>query len=401
MSDIYAALEIGTTRTLLAIGEAGTSGRIKLTCHASIPSTGVRKSKILDIKQATQAIKGVLYAIEKKQSEAGSDITIGNAYLVVSGQHIKADPFTGSIQIDGRVTDNDINDLAEQAHNMTLPKDRELLDIIDQDYNLDNFGGISTPKGMAGRVLKLNTLHIHAERNRIEDARTAANGARLEIREPLFAATCAAEAVIEEYERKNGALVIDLGGGSTGYAAYIDGYLVSSGVVGVGGDHVTNDIAHAFQTNQSQAEALKTEEASATISQESGEASRVKLQSSSPLLDYRTISRHALDTVVNARLRELFAVIRDTLESQDLLHRLHSGVVLTGGGAAMRNIDALAQRELGMNVRRGRPLGVDGLEDEPHPESFASICGALQYAHHANATKPLFGLNKLFGGLFK
>ena len=184
-------------------------------------------------------------------------------------------------------------------------------------------------------------------------------------------------------------------------ADYIDGYLVSSGVIGVGGDHVTNDIAHAFQTNQSQAEALKIGEASAMISQETGDAARVKIQSSSPLLDFRTISRHSLDTVVNARLRELFSVIRDTLESQDLLHRMHSGVILTGGGAAMRNIDALVQRELGMNVRTGRPLGIDGLEDEPHPEAFASICGALQYAHHADASKPLFGLNKLFGGLFK
>ena len=401
MSNIYAALEIGTTRTMLAIGERGASGRVRLLCHASLPSSGVRKSRILDIRQATQAIKGVLAAIEKKQSEAGSDITIGNAYLVVSGQHIKADPFTSSVQIDGRVTDDDINELAEQAHDMTLAKDRELLDIIDQDYNLDGGGGISTPKGMTGRILKLNTLHIHAEHSRIEDARTAANGARLEIREPLFAATCAAEAVIEEYERKNGALVIDLGGGSTGYAVYIDGYLVSSGVIGVGGDHVTNDIAHAFQTNQAQAETLKTAEASAMIRQEGGESSRVKLKGSSPLLDYRTISRHSLDTVVNARLRELFTVIRDTLEDQDLLHRLHSGVILTGGGAAMRNIDALVQRELGMNVRMGRPLGIDGLEDEQHPEAFASICGALQYANNANSPKPLFGLNKLFGGLFK
>ena len=401
MSDIYAALEIGTTRTLLAIGESTANGRLSITCHAEIPSTGVRKSQILDINQATQSIKGVLHAIEKKQSEVGSDITIGNAYLVVSGQHIKADTFTGTVQIDERVTDEDIVAVSEQARTMTLAKDRELLDIIDQDYSLDNLGGISAPKGMAGRILKLNTLHIHADRHRIADARTAANGARLEIREPLFAATCAAEAVLEEHERNNGVLVIDLGGGSTSYAVYSDGYLVSSSVIGVGGDHVTNDIAHAFQTTQSQAEALKINEASALISKGDGEAARIKVQSSSPLLDSRTISRRALDTVVNARMRELFAMIREMLEAQDLMHRLHAGIVLTGGGAAMREIDALAQRELGANVRIGRPVGVDGLENEENPAAFAAIAGALLYAHHTNAPKSLFGLNKLFGGLFK
>jgi cell division protein FtsA len=402
MSDIYAAIEIGTTRTLLAVGEPAANGRLCVTCHAEIPSTGVRKSQILDINQATQSIKGVLHAIEKKQSEIGSDITIGNAFLVVSGQHIKADPFTGTIQVDGRVTDEDIMAVAEQARTIPLAKDRELLDIVEQDYSLDNLGGITAPKGMAGRVLKLNTLHIHADRNRIEDARTAANGARLEIREPLFAATCAGEAVLEEHERKNGVLVLDIGGGSTGYAVYSDGYLASSGVIGVGGDHVTNDIAHAFQTTQSQAESLKINEATAIIGKAvDGEASRVKLTSSSPLLDSRTISRRALDTVVNVRMRELFAVIRDILESQDLLHRLHSGVVITGGGSAMRDIATLAQHELGANVRIGHPLGIDGLENEANPAAFAAIAGALLYAYHTNAPKPLFGLNKLFGGLFK
>ena len=401
MNNIYAALEIGTTRTVLAVGEAETGGRLKVTCHAEMPSAGVRKSQILDINQVTQSVKGVLHEIECKQSEAGSTITIGNAFLVVSGQHVKADHFTGSTLVDGRVTEADIADVAESARSMALPKDRELLDIEDQNYGLDGLGGISAPVGMAGRILKLDTVHIHADRNRLEDARTAADGAHLEIREPLFAATCAADAVLEEHERRNGALVLDLGGGSTGYAAYCDGYLASAGVIGVGGDHVTNDIAHAFQTTQAQAEALKANEASAIIAKADVAATRVKIPGSSPLLESRTVSRRALDTVVNARLRELFAVIRETLEEQDLLHRLHAGIVLTGGGAAMRDIDELARREIGMNVRPGRPMYVDGFEDETNPASFAAIAGALSYAHHNYAEKPIFGLDRIFKGLFK
>ncbi len=400
MSNIYAALEIGTTRTVLAVGEAEAGGRLRVTSHAEIPSAGVRKSQILDIHQATRSIRSVLHEIERQQEKAGSSISIGNAFLAVSGQHVKADPCSGMTQVEGdRVGMDDIAEAAESSRQMPLPRDRELLDVVDRDYELDTLGGIAAPKGMAGRVLKLNTLHIHADRNRIQDARTAASGAHLEIREPLFAATCAADAVLEDYERKNGALVLDIGGGSTGYAVYSDGYLATAGVIGVGGDHVTNDIAHAFQTTQAQAEDLKIHEASATLGAEDGESTRVKIQGSSPLMESRTVSRRALDTVVNARLRELFAVIRETLEERDLLARLHAGVILTGGGAAMKNVDALVQRELGASVRIGRPIHVDGLEDETCPCSFAAIAGALLYAHRNYEEKPF--LKNLFGGLFK
>ena len=381
MTDFHAALEIGTTRTVLAIGETNADGRLRVTCHAEIPSTGVRKSQILDIKQATTSIQSVLHEIEKKQSESGSSITLGNAFLVVSGQHIKADPFQGVTAIEGaKVGNEELDAVFSSSRTMQLPKDRELLDIVDQDYEVDSLGGIATPRGMSGRMLKLNTLQIHADRNRINDARTAADDAKLEIREPLFAATCAAEAVLEAHEKRNGVLVLDIGGGSTGYAAYSDGHLAATGVIGVGGDHVTNDIAHAFQTTNSQAEQLKTTEASAIIGGAGLDQQRVKVPGSSPLIETRTISRRALDTVVNARLRELFTVIRETLEDLDLLNRLHAGVVLTGGGAAMRDLDALVSRELGMGARIGRPIHVDGLENEKFPAAFAAISGALLFA---------------------
>ncbi|MBO5751759.1 MAG: cell division protein FtsA [Kiritimatiellae bacterium] len=383
MSSIHAALEIGTSKTVLAVGEATRSGRVKVSCHAEIPSTGVRKSQILDISQASQSIRSVLQEIVRKQSEAGSSITIRNAFLVVSGQHVKVDPFIGSVPVEGgRVGEEAINAVLRASRTMALPRDRELLDVVEQDYVVDNLGAISSPNGMSGNILRLNTLQIHADSNRIMNARTAADAAHIEIREPLFAATCAAEAVLEDYEKRNGALVLDVGGGSTGYAAYSDGMLVSAGVIGVGGDHVTNDIAHAFQTTNAQAEDMKIRESRALVTRE-GDASRVvKVDAGeSTLMDNRTVSRRALDTVVNARLAELFTVLRENLEDQDVLHRLHTGVVLTGGGSRLRDIDALASQMLGISARYGRPIHIDGLEEVEYPPEFAAISGALLYAH--------------------
>ena len=401
MNNIYAALELGTTRTVLAIGEAGDSGRLKITCYAETPSSGIRKSQILSIPDTTESIRSVLHAIEKKQDEAGSKVTLGNAFLAISGQHIKADPFTGTVQIsEKKVGNEDLNEVQHAAHHMTLPRDRELLDIIDQDYEVDNRGGISDPRMINGRILKLHTLQIHADHNRIEDARTAADAAHLEIREPLYAATCAADAVLEDHEKKNGVLVLDFGGGSTSYVAYIDGYPVATGVFGVGGDHITNDIAHAFQTTNAQAETIKINDAYALVSSEPNASPRVKVeQGENPLMDNRTISRRALNTVVNARLLELITMLRETLEEQDLLHRLHAGIVLTGGGAALRGIETLVEQTLGMSVRLGRVIHVDGLENEPFSPAFATIAGTLLYAQR-NYDEPSF-LDGMLGRFFK
>ncbi|MBR2065838.1 MAG: cell division protein FtsA [Kiritimatiellae bacterium] len=401
MSKIHAALEIGTSRTVLAVGETQAGGRMKILSHAEIPSSGVRKSQIIDISQATQSIRSVLREIEAKQDSTGGNVEIHNALLVASGQHIHVANAEGNAVVaGGRVGDAEIMEAARRSREMPIPKGRELLDIVDQDYQIDSLVGITSPKGMSGRMLRLNTLQIHASSDRIQDARTAAEGARLEISEPVFAATCTADAVLEEHERRNGVLVLDLGGGSTGYAAYCDGYLAAAGVVGVGGDHVTNDIAYAFQTTNAQAERLKTDEASAVIGQYTTDNARVRLTGSSALMESRAISRRALDTVVNARLKELFTVIRETLEEADLIHRLHAGVVIAGGGAGMRDLESLAELELGLGVRRGRPLQVDGLEDVSDPWAFATISGALLYSQRASGTDKSF-LGDIIGRFFK
>ena len=218
MSKIHAALEIGTSRTVLAVGETQAGGRMKILSHAEIPSSGVRKSQIIDISQATQSIRSVLREIEAKQDSTGGNVEIHNALLVASGQHINVANAEGNAVVaGGRVGDAEIMEAARRSREMPIPKGRELLDIVDQDYQIDSLAGITSPKGMSGRMLRLNTLQIHASSDRIQDARTAAEGARLEISEPVFAATCTADAVLEEHERRNGVLVLDLGGGSTGY----------------------------------------------------------------------------------------------------------------------------------------------------------------------------------------
>ena len=397
-SDPIAALEIGTSRTVLAAGESLAPGRVKVTAVAEIPSTGVRKSQIIDIAQAGISVESVLHQAEEK-----AGYTINQALLAVSGPHILTKPSTVQLQINGPVvTDEDLAEIYNQSCTADVDvNERTILDISELGYGLDAMEGISQPKGMTGSVLRLHTLCIHGDAQRVADARAAADArAKLAISEPYFAASCAAAAVLGPEARRDGAIAIDIGGGSTGYTAWIDGHLVHANVLGVGGDHVTNDVSHALGLSRAQAEQVK-KEANAVIGESTG-SPRIEVPSSTPGFDAASISRRALDTVVNARFHELFAIIRTELDRAGLLHRIHSGVFLTGGASAQKGIARLAASVFGLPARVGTIIpGIEGLESFSHPAAYATIAGLLLAAQRNAGQESIFApFKRIFGGIF-
>jgi len=394
-SDPIAALEIGTSHTTLAIGEPLGGGRVKVVAVSSIPSSGVRKSQIIDVSQARYSIESVL----KKLADQ-TDYSIGEAYLAVSGPQIRTKPVLGQCPVDGGVVhDEEIAEVDARSYEAGLSPDRYPIELSQICYRLDDVDGIASPKGMNGRLLSLRSICIHGSSQRIADARSAAAGAKLELPEVAFAGSCAAVAVLSSQARRDGALVIDLGGGSTAYTAWSEGHIVQAGVVGVGGDHVTNDIHIAFSVSLAQAEQLKTTSASAVISAEDA-SQRISVPDPMPGFKAASISRRALNTVVNARLQELFTIIRARLDEENLLHRLNAGVILTGGGAAMPGVVELAVSVFGCGVHVGRIVPeIEGLESSPHPEALAVLAGLLLLAQQQEPAKTTFvdSLKKFFG----
>lgn len=395
LTDPVAAIEIGTSRTAIAIAEPLGPGRINIVARGDIPSSGVRKSQITDINQATVSVSSVL-----KNLESQSGYSIGHAALAVSGPQIRTKQMVTQWQIDRCVSENDLAEIYNRSCDTGLEDDRLLLDVSELGYGLDGLDGITSPKGMSGRLLKLRTLVVHGSRARINDARTAATDAKLEISESYFAGRCAAEAVLTPEDKTAGTLVIDLGGGSTSYVAFAEGRMVHAGVLGVGGDHVTNDVKLAFSLTQSQAESVK-KSASAIFSPE--RTGRVEIPSSLTSSDGSTISMRALDTVVNARLGELLSIIRDTMEGDGLLHRLGGGVVLTGGVAQTANITSLARNVFGGIVRIGTPIPeIEGLSKDEFPARYATIAGALLLEQRNSGEQSLFEpLSHLWRKIFK
>ena len=395
-SDPIAALEIGTTRTVIAIGEPLGDGRMRIAAYDSIPSSGVRKSQIVDVAQARYSVASV-----QKKLVTQFDYAVSQAYLVVSGPQIRTDQFSVQVQLPrATVTDEDIEEIGERMYDVALPQDRQALEIARLSYGLDDLDNVTSPKGMSGHLLKLRTLCIHGSAQRIADAKNAADAAKLEILDVCYAGMSAAAAVLTPQQKRDGALVIDLGGGSTNFTAWADGRLLYADVIGVGGDHVTEDIRYAFSISLAQAENLKNTSASAMIGPDDASV-RIPLPASTPGFNDASISLRALNTVVNARLSELFTIIRTKLDEVNLLHRLNAGVFLTGGGSSMKNILPLAANVFGRAVSIGQIVPeIEGLENEANPAALATIVGTLIQTVPAESENKSFmdAVRSFFGG---
>ena len=372
-SDPIAALEIGTTNTIIAIAEPLGGGRIRIAAYDSIPSNGVRKSQIIDVAQARYSVASV-----QKKLVAQSDYAVAQAYLVISGPQIRTQEAIVQIPLPrGVVGDEDIEEIGDRMYDVTLPAERQALEVARLSYGLDDIDNIVSPKGMSGHILKLRTLCIHGSAQRIADAKSAAEAAKLEILDVCYAGTSAAAAVLTPQQKHDGALVIDLGGGSTNFTVWADGRLLYADVIGVGGDHVTEDIRDAFTISLAQAEQLKHSSASAMIGPDDASV-RIPLPASTPGFNDASISLRALNTVVNARMSELFAIIRTKIDEANLLHRLNAGVFLTGGGSSLKNVLPLASNVFGGAVRLGQIVPeVEGLDQEKNPAALATIVGTL------------------------
>ncbi|MDR2849558.1 MAG: cell division protein FtsA [Verrucomicrobiota bacterium] len=370
-----AALELGTSRTVACVGESDDSGRMKITGVGTYPTMGVRKGQVIDLDAVR---KGIVAAV--KEAEKAADVDILQVILALSGGHVQTELNSGRLPIqssDRVVSREDVEEVTELAQAVQLDPDRKVLHTITQSFTIDDQPGIAKPEGMRCKTLSLSAMAVHGQKSRIDNAIGAATGAQLEVTDVAFSGVCAALAVLTPDQKRKGVLLIDLGGGTSSYIVYCNEVVAAAGCIAVGGDHLTNDIALAFNIPQNSAEDLKCAEGCAVI--DAGEsAGRVTLPAGVGF-EERVLSLRALHTVINARLDETFRVIRSRLDEAGVLTQLGGGVVLTGGGAYLRKATELAHRVFGVPCRIGVPVNVDGLEAREQPAAFATAAGLALY----------------------
>ena len=368
------SLELGTSHVRAFVGEPDENGGLSLLGMGESPSAGIRKGELIHFESV---VKSVQQAVE--QAEERADVTIGSVHLALSGAHIQGQHNVGTVSVEGAIDEDDLERARNAARDIALPPDHEVLHYIMGRCLVD--GALCTsPLDMVGRSLAQNILVVHGLRARMINLTKAVKALNLEIRDMSFSGMCAAMATLTPDQRyEDGALLIDLGAGTTDYVVWTAEGASAAGAIGVGGDHVTNDIAHAFHVPTDLAEQIKLRHGDALL-HPIFRTRRLGIQESGIGKSARSIRLYDLHNVISLRMEETLGLIRARLDRQKLLTQLKGGVVLTGGGARMANILQLAENIFGLPCAVGEPRGIDGLSKQLARPEYATGLGALLYA---------------------
>lgn len=389
------ALEIGTGKIAALVGEVREDGSLMITGMGVHESRGVRKGEIVDLDTAAICVRAAI-----QEAEESGKVDVAEVHLAVSGGHIRGSVNTGRLRIlgtDGIVSERDAENVVEVAKSMNIPEDREILHSIPQHYSIDDDQLVTNPVGMEGAILGLNVLILHAVRSRIRNTVRAVRSLPLQVADVVFGGLCSALAVLTPEQKESGVIVIDIGAGTTDYVVYADSVVASAGSIAVGGDHIVNDIALAFNIPLQRAEILKKEHGSALYSgRDDSRNLTIPPEVGFPGTQIRL---SALNGVINSRLDELFSMIKKQLGEQVLRH-IGAGVVLTGGVSALNGLTELASSIFDLPCAVGRPRNVSGITAAIDSPEFAVCCGLIIYAHRtASREEPGFGgwLKSLLG----
>lgn len=397
--DPVVALEIGTSRTVVCVGEPDDNGRIRSTGIGTYPTTGVRKGQIFDFVQVSNGVESARLEAERK-----SELDIFETLIASTGGHIEGVPYHEVLPIESAdkiVRKVEIDELDELLCLPPMDTEKVLLHTLYHSYSVDDQHGIANPEGMQCKMLSRSVINIQANKNRIDNLKRVVSDLKIDVIDVVFDGCAAALAVLTDVQKRDGVLLIDLGAGTTTVMTFYGKITSDVFCLAVGGDHVTNDIASGFTIPFNRAEEVKRKHGSALVNVEEAKG-RIELPAEIGF-ETRTISAKSLQVIINARMDELFKIIRTRLYEHGCLSQLGAGVVLTGGGAYLRGVTQLASKIFGTPCKIGVPINVDGFDEVDQPASYATIAGLIKYGFDVNnlpSAKTGFGtlLKSLFGG---
>ena len=353
---IVVGLDIGTTKICALIGEMTDQG-VEIIGVGSHPSQGLRKGVVINIEATVSSVRR---AIEEAGLMAGCEVH--TVFTSISGGHVKAFNSHGIVAVKNKeVTQRDLERVIDAAKAVAIPMDREVLHVLPQDYIVDDQDGIKDPLGMSGVRLEAKVHIVTGAVTSAQNIIKCCNRTGLNVAEVVLAPLAAADAVLTDEQRELGVVLVDMGGGTTDIVIYHEGTLKHTAVLGIGGNHVTNDIAAGLRTPFNDAERIKQRYGYATAAMVS-DAERVDVPSVAGK-GAGTISRQILCEIIEPRLDEIFELVQKEIVKSGLDGALASGIVVTGGSMLLPGAVEMAERCLGLPVRLGVPVHVVGLVD--------------------------------------
>jgi cell division protein FtsA len=371
---IVVGIDIGTTKVCTLVARVEGERNMRILGVGIEPSQGIRKGTIVDIAAASTAIAR---SIEKAQRTSGLEIT--SALVSLAGSHVSSVNSRGVVGISGRVIDEvDVARALEAAQAVAIPHNRQIIHVIQRSFVIDGQDGIRTPIGMHGYRLEVEAHIITAAQSTVENLRQCVEAAGVQVSQFVLNPLASAEVVLSETERQMGAIVCDIGGGTTDLAIYIDGDIWHTMVLAVGGNHITSDIAHGLRLSIQQAEDVKKQHGHALTS-EVGENEIITVRSfgqEGP----QQVNRRDLASIIEARVEEIFLLVLQEIKRSGYDGLLPAGMVLTGGSSLLPGMRALASNVLGLPVRVARPENLIGLTDQLHSPAYSTSVGLLHWA---------------------
>lgn len=370
--NLIVGLDIGTTKICAIVGTMTESG-LDIVGIGTSPSRGMRKGVVINIESTVTAIRK---AIQEAELMAGCEIN--SVFAGIAGGHINGINSQGVIAIKSReVTAEDIRRVIDAAKAIAIPMDREVIHILPQEFIVDDQDGIREPLGMNGVRLE---VRVHIVTGAVASAQNiikSCNKAGVAVGDIVLEQLASAEAVLTADEKDLGVALVDIGGGTTDIAIFVDGAIKHTSVLSLGGNHLTNDIAVGLRTPAQEAERIK-QKWGCCLTSMVGKDETIEVPSVGGR-EPRVLSRQLLAEILEPRVEEIFTLVNRELIKSGYENRISSGLVLTGGSAILPGMPELAEQIFNLPVRRGLPQGIGGLADVVNSPVYATGVGLVKY----------------------
>ncbi len=371
---IIVGLEVGTSKVCAVVGEVLDDGNIMVIGVGQANCEGVRKGEIINIDATVECIHA---AVADAEESAG--VEIHNVYASVSGGHIRSFNNRGTVAVtndEREISEEDVRNVLLNAKAVNIPMDHVVIHAIRQHFFVDGHDGIQNPVGMIGAKLEADVHVIYGVRTRLQNTIKCIKQVPLDVANIAVSGFASALAVLTSEHQQLGAVVIDMGGGTTDYIVYSEGTIQHSGVLAVGGDHITNDVAIGLRIPMNRAETLKVEHGSVEVPLVD-EAITLKREVGLP---DRQVSKQQLCRAMHLRVEETLTLVKKELEKQKLLDYLGAGVFITGGCARLKGMEPLAAQIFGLPVHIGHSLTVGGPTSAIESPEYSTAIGLVRYA---------------------
>ena len=384
-------LDIGTSKVVAIVGELTLDDEVEIVGLGSSRSRGLKKGVVVNIESTVHSIQR---AIEEAELMAGCNIH--SVFAGIAGSHIRSLNSNGIVAIrDNEVTLGDVDRVIDAASAVAIPADQKILHILPQEFVIDSQEGVKEPVGMSGVRLEVKvhmvTGAVSAAQNIIKCVRRCG----LEVDDIILEQLAASYAVLTEDEKDLGVCLVDIGGGTTDIAIFLDGAIQHTAVIPIAGDQVTNDIAIALRTPTQHAEDIKVQYACA-LTQLANPEETIEVPSVGNRAS-RRLARQTLAEVVEPRYEELFTLVQAELRRSGFEDMIAAGVVLTGGSSKMEGVAELAEEIFHMPVRIGVPQFVTGLSDVVRNPIYSTGVGLLLFGRkHIHEHQSPVHMNKGF-----